>query len=79
MACFERIGHRITCDRRLGRFAEAGDEKVHATIDYATRLAYVEVFHDEKQNITFGFLLRAVAWFNSRGNHMQPGTLGKRA
>ncbi len=27
----------------------------------------MEVFPDEKQDTTVGFLLRAVAWFNSRG------------
>ncbi len=38
-------------------------------IDDATRLAYVEVLPDEKQATTVGFLLRAVAWFDSKGIH----------
>ena len=67
LARFERIGHRITGDRRLGRSPGAGYEKAHVAIDDATRLAYVEVLPDEKQDTTVGFLLRAVAWFNSRG------------
>ena len=36
-------------------------------VDDATRLAYVEVLPDEKQETTVGFLLRAVAWFNTHG------------
>jgi len=32
----------------------------------AMRLALVEVWPDDKQDTTVGFLLRAVAWFNSR-------------
>jgi transposase InsO family protein len=67
LARFERIGHRITGDRRLGCSPGAGYEKAHVAIDDATRLAYVEVLPDEKQHTTVGFLLRAVAWFNSRG------------
>ena len=36
-------------------------------VDDATLLAYVEVLPDEKQATTVGFLLRAVAWFNTQG------------
>ena len=36
-------------------------------MDDATRLAYVEVLPDEQQATTFGFLVRAVSWFNSQG------------
>jgi hypothetical protein len=47
LARFERIGHRITGDRRQGCSRGAGYEKVHVAIDDATRLAYVEVLPDE--------------------------------
>jgi len=67
LARFERVGHRITGDRRLGSSRGAGYEKAHVAIDDATRLAYVEVLPDEKQATTVGFLLRAVAWFDSQG------------
>ena len=67
LARFERVGHRITGDRRLGCSRGAGYEKAHVAIDDATRLAYVEVLPDEKQATTVGFLLRAVAWFDGQG------------
>ena len=46
LARFERVGHRITGDRRLGSSRGAGYEKAHVAIDDATRLAYVEVLSD---------------------------------
>ena len=67
LARFERIGHRITGDRRLGSSRGAGYEKAHVVIDDATRLADAEVLPDEKQATTVGFLLRAVAWFDTQG------------
>jgi transposase len=57
-ASFERIGHRITCDQRLGSSRGAGYEKAHVAADDATRLAYREVLPDKKQETTAGFLLR---------------------
>ncbi len=41
LARFERVGPRITGDRRQGSSRGAGYEKVHVAIDDATRLAYV--------------------------------------
>jgi hypothetical protein len=67
LARFKRVGHRITGDCRLGCSHGAGYEKTHVAIDDATRLACVEVLPDEKQATTMGFLLRAMAWFNSQG------------
>ncbi len=67
LARFERVGHRITGDRRLGPSLGAGYEKAHVAIDDATPLAYVEVLPDEKQATTVGSLLRAVAWFDVQG------------
>jgi transposase InsO family protein len=67
LARFERVGHRITGDRRLGSSPGAGYEKAHVAVDDATRLAYVEVLPDEQKATTVGFLLRAVAWFSQQG------------
>ena len=66
LARFERIGHRITGDRR-GRSEGAGYDFFHVAIDDATRLAYVEVLPDERRTSTTGFLLRALRWFRERG------------
>jgi transposase InsO family protein len=67
LARFERVGHRITGDRRQGCSRGAGYEKVHVAIDDATRLAYVEVLADEQRATTVGFLARAVGWFSAQG------------
>ena len=67
LARFERVGHRITGDRRKGCSPGAGYEKAHVAVDDATRLAYVEVLPDEQKATTVGFLVRAVSWFNSQG------------
>ena len=67
LARFERIGHRMTGDRRLGSSPGAGYEKAHVAVDDATWLAYVEVLPDEQKATTVGFLVRAVSWFNSEG------------
>jgi hypothetical protein len=63
----DRVGYRITGDRRLGRSSGAGYEKAHVAIDDATRLAYAEVLLVEKQASTVRFLIRAVPWFVSQG------------
>jgi len=67
VARFERVGHRITGDRRQGSSRGAGYEKVHVAIDDATRLGYVEVLADEQRATTVGFLTRAVGWFSEQG------------
>jgi transposase InsO family protein len=67
LARFERVGHRITGDRRHGCSRGAGYEKVHVAVDDATRLAYVEVLPDEQKATTVGFLARAVGWFSQQG------------
>ncbi len=41
MAHFDRVGHRITGDRRKGGSPGAGYEKAHVDVVDATRLAYV--------------------------------------
>ena len=67
LARFRKVGHRITGNRRQGRSAGVGYDRVHVAIDDATRLAYVEVLADEQQATAIGFLRRAVAWFNGHG------------
>ena len=65
---FDRIGHRITGDRRgQGNSRGVGWEFVHVALDDATRLAYVEVLDDEKKWTATGFLLRAARWVRHRG------------
>jgi hypothetical protein len=67
LARFERVGHRITGDRRQGSSRGAGYEKVHVAVDDATRLAYVEVLADEQKATIVGFLTHAVGWFYQQG------------
>ena len=66
LACFRRIGHRITGHRRQGSEG-AGWEFVHVAVDDASRLAYVEVLPDERRRSTTGFLVRALRWFEGQG------------
>lgn len=49
LARFERVGHRITGDRRLGRSSGAGYEKAQVAIDDATRIAYAKVLSDRSR------------------------------
>jgi transposase InsO family protein len=66
LACFRRIGHRITGDRRQGSEG-AGWEFVHVAVDDASRLAYVEVLPDERRQSVTGFRVRALRWFKRQG------------
>ena len=73
-ARFERPGHRITGDRSQhlrGRKVESlvGYDFAHAIVDDHTRLAYVELHHDERAATVTAFVERALAWFASRGIH----------
>ena len=61
-----RMGHRIHGDRSQ-RGRGAGWEYVHAAIDDASRLAYVEVLADERAAAAVGFLERALAFFARAG------------
>jgi hypothetical protein len=65
---FKRVGHRITRDRRQGCSPGSAYEKVHVTVDDATRFSYVEVLADERRPRVIGFLSRAGAWFNGQGS-----------
>jgi transposase InsO family protein len=62
----ERVGHRVTGDRRDSSRG-AGWEFAHVAIDDASRLAYVEVLPSEGQDDATAFLERALAWFASYG------------
>jgi transposase InsO family protein len=62
----EKIGHRITGDRRH-RSRGAGWEYAHVAIDDASRLAYVEVLANEQADTTAGFLRRALCFFKRYG------------
>jgi transposase InsO family protein len=62
---FERVGHRITGDRRHASTG-TGYDCFHVAIDDATRLACVEVLPDETRRSTMAFLVRAPHWFKAR-------------
>ena len=68
-----RAGHRVHGQRRLQRNPvkdgkrTVGWEFVHVCVDDATRLAYVEVLHDEKATTAVGFLQRAIAFYRRHG------------
>lgn len=66
LARFERIGRRITGNRR-NPSTGAGYDCFHVAIDHATRLAYVEMLPDETRCSTTAFLVRALRWFRGRG------------
>ena len=64
---FDRIGHRITGDRRQGNSRGAGWEFVHVCIDDASRLAFSQILPDEKKESAVAFLHAAVAYYRSLG------------
>jgi transposase InsO family protein len=65
---FHQVGHRIHGDRHSSRRSRgAGWDIVYVAIDDATRLGYVEVLEDERGATAADFLLRAAAWFATRG------------
>ena len=66
MARIARVGHRIHGDHSK-KVKGVGWEFAHVCIDDHSRLAYVEVLPDERQDTTEGFLDRAFEWFAARG------------
>ena len=62
----ERVGHRVTGDKRDTRRG-AGWEFVHVAIDDATRLVYVEVLATERGEAAVAFLSRAVTFYARHG------------
>jgi transposase InsO family protein len=65
---FERVGHRITGDRR-GQSSSRGVgwEFVHVCIDDASRVAVSQIMPDEKKESAVTFLKAAVAYYKSLG------------
>jgi transposase len=70
LARFERVGHRITGDRRNASDG-AGWEYAHVAVDNAIRLAYVELLPGEGRQFTTGFLVRVLRWFRERSIRIQ--------
>src|SRR5215210_160437 len=73
-------GHRVTGNRRQRAARKRhgarvlgtdGWEFVHIAVDDATRLAYVEVLHDEKATTAAAFLTRALRFFGAHGITVQ--------
>ncbi len=68
-ARFLRPGHRVTGDRsqQSRRWTHpdtrVGYDYAHAIVDDHTRLAYVELHHDEKAATVTGFVERSLAFF----------------
>jgi transposase InsO family protein len=65
---FERVGHRITGDR-TGQSTSRGVgwEFVHVCIDDASRVAFSQIFPDEKGVSAVAFLAAALAYYASLG------------
>ena len=70
---FERVGHRITGDRRgqsnrrATKLGGTGWEYVHVCIDDASRVAFSQVKPDETKDSAVAFLHAAVAYYASLG------------
>lgn len=65
---FERIGHRITGNRTgQSNSRGVGWEYVHVCIDDASRIAFTDIFPDEKAVSAIAFLKAAVAYYESLG------------
>jgi transposase InsO family protein len=72
-ARFLRPGHRVTGDRSqqsrrwMRPETRIGYDYAHAIVDDHTRLAYVELHHDEKAATVTAFVTRALAFFEQHG------------
>jgi len=65
---FDRVGHRITGDRTgQSNSRGIGWEYVHVSIDDASRIAFTDIFPDEKAISAIAFLKAAVAYYASLG------------
>jgi transposase InsO family protein len=64
---FDKVGHRITGDRSLGKSRGAGWEFVHVCIDDHSRIAFSQVMPDEKGASAVAFLIAAVAYYATLG------------
>jgi transposase InsO family protein len=69
---FDHVGHRITGDRTgQSNSRGIGWEYVHLAIDDHSRLAYSEIFPDEKRRSCLGFLFNALRFFRTHGVTVQ--------
>ena len=69
---FERVGHRITGDRTgQSNSRGVGWEYVHLAIDDHSRVAYSEIFPDEKRSSCLQFLFNALRFFRAHGVKVQ--------
>ncbi len=64
---FDRVGHRITGDRRRGETRGAGWEFVHVCIDDTSRVAVSQVLPNERKESAVAFLEAAVAYYARLG------------
>jgi transposase InsO family protein len=65
---FDKIGHRITGDRTgQSNSRGVGWEFVHVCIDDASRVAFSQIFPDEKAVSAVAFLRAAIAYYKSLG------------
>ena len=65
---FDRVGHRITGDRTgQSNSRGVGWEHVHVCVDDASRVAFTDIFPDEKAKSAVAFLRAAVAYYQSLG------------
>jgi len=64
---FDKVGHRITGDRTRGESRGAGWEFVHVCIDDASRVAFSQIWPDERKQSAVAFLKAAVAYYASLG------------
>ena len=65
---FERVGHRITGDRKgQSNSRGVGWEFVHGCIDDTSRVAFSQILPDEKKASAVAFLKAAVAYYASLG------------
>jgi len=64
---FVRPGHRIEGRGKRPRSEGAGWEYVHVCVDDHSRVAYAEIFPDQKGPTCARFLRRAVRWLGRRG------------
>ena len=65
---FERVGHRITGDRRgQSNSRGVGWEYVHVCVDDHSRIAFTSIYPDEKAVSAIAFLHAAVSYYASLG------------
>jgi transposase InsO family protein len=65
---FERVGHRITGDRTgQSNSRGVGWEYVHVCVDDASRIAFTDIFPDEKAVSAVAFLKACIAYYKSFG------------